>query len=140
MPVNKFILKNAKRQAAVKLTGTGQATVSIYDFLAVLGPNAITDTQTITPANVQLHISDIMYDVSGSSNVIRNGNIVWTMNDNGSDFAFSRDLGVVLNEQANANVVVNIGGAVDGTVILQFTKGDGYNDPYDRQKQGPGSL
>jgi hypothetical protein len=56
MPVNKFILKNAKRQAAVKLTGTGQATVSIYDFLAVLGPNAITDTQTITPANVQLHI------------------------------------------------------------------------------------
>jgi hypothetical protein len=140
MPVNKFILKNAKRQAAVKLTGTGQATVSIYDFLAVLGPNAITDTQTITPANVQLHISDIMYDVSGSSNVIRNGNVVWTMNDNGSDFAFSRDLGVVLNEQANANVVVNIGGAVDGTVILQFTKGDGYNDPYDRQKQGPGSL
>lgn len=140
MPVNKFILKNAKRQAAVKLTGTGQATVSIYDFLAVLGPNAITDTQTITPANVQLHISDIMYDVSGHSNVIRNGNVVWTMNDNGSDFAFSRDLGVVLNEQANANVIVNIGGAADGTVILQFTKGDGYNDPFNRQLQGPGSL
>lgn len=140
MPVNKFILKNAKRQAAVKLTGTGQATVSIYDFLAVLGPNAITDTQTITPANVQLHISDIMYDISGTSNIIRNGNVVWTMNDNGSDFAFSRDLGVVLNEQGNANVIVNIGGATDGTVIIQFTKGDGYNDPYDRQKQGPGSL
>jgi hypothetical protein len=44
----------------------------------------------------------------------------------------------VLNEKANANVVVNLG-AAEGTMIIQFTKGDGYNDP-NRQNQGPGSL
>ena len=53
-------------------------------------------------------------------------------------FTFTNDLGVNLNESANANVVVNLG-ASEGVCILQFSKGAGYNDP-NRQNQGPGSL
>ena len=55
-----------------------------------------------------------------------------------NEFNFTDNIGVVLNEKANANVVVNLG-AAEGTMIIQFTKGDGYNDP-NRQNQGPGSL
>lgn len=139
MPVQVSVLKNSKRQAVVKLVGTGVGYVNVHSLAAVVGPNAITDVQTITTANLQLTISDLYYDVSAASNIVRNSNVIWAMNGGSADFAFSRDVGVVLNQDANANVVVNIGGTANGTVLMQFTKGSGYNDPYDLQIQGPGS-
>lgn len=130
MATQKIILKNTRRQAAVKVTGTGQATIDIYEL-------AYPD-QTITTANLQLTITDIYYDVSTTSNIIRNSNVVWAMNSAG-DLRFAQEIGVSLNHDANANVVVNLGGTVNSAVVIQFSKGEGYNDP-NRQNQGPGSL
>ena len=45
--------------------------------------------------------------------------------------SFSRDLGVVLDEQAHANVTIQTGTG-NSSVVVQFTKGSGFNDP-DRQ-------
>lgn len=127
---NKHILKNTRRQAAVVVSGTGSATINIYEL-------AYPD-QTITTANLQLTITDLIYDVQSASTIMRNGNLIFTMGIGSGEFNLSDSLGVVLNEKANANVEVNLG-ASNGTVILQFTKGDGYNDP-NRQNQGPGVL
>lgn len=138
MPVTKSILKNSKRQAVVKLVGTGLGYINVHELAAVVGPNAISDVQTVSTANLELTISDLFYDVSAASNITRNSNVIWAMNGGSADYAFSRDIGVVLNQDANANVLVNIGGTANGTVLIQFTKGAGYNDPYDLQIQGPG--
>lgn len=135
MPITKSILKNTKRQAVVKLTGTGTATVDIFE-LKYVGANTLAygssirlHDQTVSPANVELMITDLMYDVSTTSNITRNSNVIWTMNSGAATFGFANDIGVVLNQDANANVVVNIGGTANGTVLIGFTKGAGYNDP-----------
>ena len=127
---NKLILKNTRRQAAVVVNGTGTATINIYEL-------AYPD-QTITTANLQLTITDLVYDVQTASTIMRNGNLIFSMGVGSGEFNLTDSLGVVLNDKANANVDINLG-ASNGTVILQFTKGDGYNDP-NRQNQGPGSL
>jgi chitinase len=127
---NKHILKKTRRQAAVVVTGTGSATIDIFELA--------TADQTVTAANLQLMISDIAYDVGNTANIKRDGNLIFAMNAGQNEFNFTDNIGVVLNEKANANVVVNLG-AAEGTMIIQFTKGDGYNDP-NRQNQGPGSL
>lgn len=128
---DKFILKKTRRQAAVKVSGTGSATINIYEL-------AYAD-QTITTANLELMLTDASFMTLANGNVTRNGNLILVMPAGSADtLTFTNDLGVHLNEQANANVVVNLG-ASEGVVILQFSKGAGYNDP-NRQNQGPGSL
>ena len=76
-------------------------------------------------------LADIVYDVASYANIVRNGNVVFTMSTGQGSVSLSRDLGVVLDEQANANVTIHTG-AGNSTVIVQFTKGLGFNDP-DRQ-------
>lgn len=127
---NAYILKNTRRQAAVKITGTGTANVNLWDV-------AYSD-QTVTPANVILAITDVYYDVANSANIKRNANLVLSVNAGTQMCAFTQSFGYALDEQANANVLVNLG-AVEGTMIIQFSKTAGYNDP-NRQNQGPGSL
>ena len=127
---NAYILKNTRRQAAVKVTGTGTANVNLWDV-------AYSD-QVVTPANVILAITDVYYDVANSANIKRNANLVLSVNAGTQMCAFSQSFGYALDEQANANVLVNLG-AVEGTMIIQFSKTAGYNDP-NRQNQGPGSL
>ena len=128
MAITKYILKNTRRQAAVKIVSDGQLS------------NTITYTdikyadQTIplnTAGNLFWTISDIVYDVASHANIIRNGNVVFTMSSGQSSVNLSRDLGVVLDEQAHANVTVHTGTG-NSSVILVFTKGAGFNDP-DRQ-------
>ena len=125
---NIFVLKNTRRQAAVKIVSDGQLS------------NTITYTdikyadQTIplnTAGNLFWTISDITYDVQTSAQIIRNGNIVFTMSAGQGTISLSRDLGVVLDEQAHANVTIQTGTG-NSSVIVQFTKGSGFNDP-DRQ-------
>ncbi len=123
-------LKITARQAAFAVVGTGSATISIYD--------AIHSRQTIDVANVSLTISDIAYDVGNSANITRNGNLVFACNAGSGEFNYTDSIGIVLDDQKSSNVVINLG-AVEGTMVIQFTKGDGYVDP-DRQNQGPGSL
>ena len=128
MAITKYILKNTRRQAAVKIVSDGQLS------------NTITYTdikyadQTIplnTAGNLFWTISDIVYDVASHANIIRNGNVVFTMSSGQASVNLSRDLGVVLDEQAHANVTVHTGSG-NSSVILVFTKGAGFNDP-DRQ-------
>ena len=125
------ILKNTRRQAAVKVSGTGTATI---DVASLAYPD-----QTVTTANLVLTITDACFMTLAAGNVTRNGNLILVMPADAADtFNFTADIGVNLNEQANANVVVNLGGS-EGVCILQFSKGAGSNDP-NRQNQGPGSL
>lgn len=128
---DKHILKKTRRQAAVKVHGTGSATIDIYEL-------AYSD-QTITEANLELMLTDAAFMTTAAGNVKRDGNIILVMPSGSADsFNFTADLGVNLNEKANANIVVNLG-STEGVCILQFSKGAGYNDP-NRQNQGPGSL
>lgn len=125
------ILKNTRRQVAVKVSGTGSATINVA--------NLAYPDQTVTTANLELMLTDASFMTLAAGNVTRNGNLILVMPAGAADtFTFTNDLGVALNERANTNVVVNLGGS-EGVCILQFSKGAGYNDP-DRQNQGPGSL
>ena len=128
MAITKYILKNTRRQAAVKIVSDGQLnnTITYTDIKYA--------DQTIplnTAGNLFWTISDIVYDVASHANIIRNGNVVFTMSSGQSSVNLSRDLGVVLDEQAHANVTVHTGSG-NSSVILVFTKGAGFNDP-DRQ-------
>lgn len=127
---DKRILKVAARQAAVAVVGTGSATISVYDL--------VHSRQTIDAANVELTISDIAYDVGNAANIKRDGNLVFACSAGAGELNLTDSIGVVLNDKSSANVVVNLG-AAEGTMVIQFTKGQGYTDP-DRQNQGPGSL
>jgi hypothetical protein len=130
---NLTILKKTRRQAAVKITGTGLANVT-YTDIAYADQAAPLNTA----GNLIWTISDIAYDVGNSANIKRGGNLVFAMNAGSGEFNLTDSIGVVLDEQSNANVSVNLG-AIEGTVIIQFSKGEGFNDP-NRQNQGPGSL
>jgi phage baseplate assembly protein gpV len=128
MPITKYILKNTRRQAAVKIVSDGQLnnTITYTDIKYA--------DQTIplnSAGNLVWTISDIVYDVASHANIVRNGNVVFTMSAGQGTVSLSRDLGVVLDEQAHANVTVHTGTG-NSSVILQFTKGAGFNDP-DRQ-------
>jgi hypothetical protein len=123
---NLFILKNTRRQAAVKIVGTGLANVTYTDIKYSDQTIPLTST-----GNLSWTITDIAYDAGTVSNITRGGNVVFSMNAGQGLYNLSKDIGVVLNEQANANVQVNMG-AVPGTLIIQFSKETGFNDP-DRQ-------
>lgn len=125
-------LKVTARQAAFAVVGTGTAT--IYPA------NLVHSRQTLTSnlANLVFTISDVAYDVGNAANIKRGGNLIFAVNAGGGEFNFSDSIGVVLNDQANASVTVDLG-AAEGTMIIQFSKGDGFIDP-ERQNQGPGSL
>lgn len=117
------ILKVTARQAAVAVVGSGNATISIYDL--------VHPRQTIDAGNVELTISDIAYDVGNSANITRDGNLVFAVNAGQNSFNFTDSMGVVLNDKQSANVFVDLG-AAQGSMVIQFSKGDGYDDP-DRQ-------
>lgn len=130
MATNTYILKNTRRQAAVKITGTGLANI----FLAnILYPGQYANNQS--QGNVLWPITDIAYDVANAATVNRNSNIIFAMNAGQNYIGFTKDIGVSLIDDANANVQVNLG-AANGTVILQFSKESGFVDP-DRQNLEP---
>jgi hypothetical protein len=133
MATSKYILKNTRRQAAAKVVsdGIGSNTISYTDIKYA--------DQTIpltTSGNLFWTISDIVYDVANFANIVRNGTVVFTMSAGQGTVSLSRDLGVVLDEQAHANVTIHTGTG-NSTVILQFTKGEGFNDPNRQILQQP---
>ena len=133
MATNKYILKNTRRQAAGKVVsdGIGNSTITYTDVKYA--------DQTIpltTAGNLVWTISDIVYDVANFANIVRNGNVVFTMSAGQGTVSLSRDLGVVLDEQAHANVTIHTGTG-NSSVILQFTKGEGFNDPNRQILQQP---
>ena len=128
MAITKYILKNTRRQAAAKVVsdGIGSTTITYTDV------KYADQTIPLTSAgNLFWTISDIVYDVANFANITRNGNVVFTMSAGQGTVSLSRDLGVVLDEQAHANVTIYTGTG-NSSVIVQFSKGAGFNDP-DRQ-------
>ena len=128
MGITKYILKNTRRQAAVKIVSDAALNNTITYTDIKYADQSIPLTSA---GNLFWTISDIVYDVASHANIIRNGNVVFTMSSGQSSVNLSRDLGVVLDEQAHANVTVHTGSG-NSSVILVFTKGAGFNDP-DRQ-------
>jgi hypothetical protein len=135
MPISKYILKKTRRQAAAKVVGTDANTITITYTDVQYADQTIPLTSA---GNLFWTITDVVYDVQSSATIVRNGNVVFTMSAGQGSVNLTRDLGVVLDEQAHANVVINTGTG-NSSVIVQFSKGSGFNDP-DRQNQGPGSL
>jgi hypothetical protein len=123
-------LKVTARQAAFAVVGSGTATISAYDM--------VHSRQTLDVANAIFTISDIAYDVNNAANITRGGNLIFACSAGQNELNLTDSIGVVLNDKASSNVTVNLG-ASEGTIIIQFSKGEGFNDP-DRQNQGPGSL
>jgi len=128
MAIFKYILKNTRRQAAAKIVANDANSVIITYADIKYADQTIPLTSA---GNLFWTISDIAYDVQSSAQIIRNGNIVFTMSAGQGSISLSRDLGVVLDEQAHANVTIQTGTG-NSSVLLQFTKGSGFNDP-DRQ-------
>lgn len=122
---NKTIIKNTRRQAAVKLVGTQPTTVSIYEL-------AYHD-QTVDEPNVILGITDIVFCMGAAGNIVRGGNTVFSMvGSSYENFNLAKSLGVSLRENGNANIIINFGNNTESTCIIQFSKEAGYVDP-DRQ-------
>jgi len=128
MAIFKYILKNTRRQAAAKVV-SNDANSAIITYTDI--KYADQSIPLTSAGNLVWTISDITYDVSTSAQIVRNGNIVFTMSAGQGTISLSRDLGVVLDEQAHANVTIQTGTG-NSSVIVQFTKGSGFNDP-DRQ-------
>jgi calcineurin-like phosphoesterase len=128
MGIAKYILKNTRRQAAAKVVSDAVNSITITYTDIKYADQTIPLT---TAGNLVWTISDIVYDVANYANIVRNGNVVFTMSTGQGTVSLSRDLGIVLDEQANANVTIHTG-AGNSSVILQFSKGPGFNDP-DRQ-------
>ena len=128
MGISKYILKNTRRQAAAKVVSDAVNNITITYTDVKYADQTIPLTSA---GNLIWTISDIVYDVASYANIVRNGNVVFTMSTGQGSVSFSRDLGVVLDEQAHANVTIHTGSG-NSSVIVQFTKGSGFNDP-DRQ-------
>jgi hypothetical protein len=133
MGIAKYILKNTRRQAAAKVVSDAVNSIIITYTDIKYADQTIPLTTT---GNLVWTISDIVYDVANFANITRNGNTVFTMSAGQGTVSLSRDLGVVLDEQAHANVTIHTG-AGNSTVIVQFTKGEGFNDPNRQILQQP---
>lgn len=123
------VLKNTRRQAVVSAVGTGTFWCNLSALL-YSNVNGQID-QTLSVANAELTISDIIFNTQGVTTIKRNGSNVWILSAGESDFSFTKDYGFVLNpntsQLSNANVTINFENSY-GSVILGFTKGQGFND------------
>lgn len=133
MGIAKYILKNTRRQAAAKVVSDAVNSITITYTDIKYADQTIPLTSS---GNLVWTISDIVYDVANFANITRNGNTVFTMSAGQGTVSLSRDLGVVLDEQAHANVTIHTGTG-NSSVILQFSKGEGFNDPNRQILQQP---
>lgn len=100
MAINEVILKNTIRQAAVKLIGNGSITITLDELRY---PRQYIDTP-----NAILSITDILFSMQDSGNIVRNGNVVFTMlSGSYQEFNFSKNIGMSIRDDANANLTIN---------------------------------
>lgn len=112
------ILKKTQQHAVVAVLGTGSDTISLADLAA---PYEVVDRP-----NVKVNINTVMFSVTGTTTIARNGSNVLVLTDGQETFKFSAEVGFTIDTQNNANIVVNKGTA-DGTVILGLSKVAGYS-------------
>lgn len=114
------IIKKKRQQAVVVVNGTGALTIPLQSL-------ALAD-ETFDAGNVAVTISSVIASLNANATVSRNGNVVIELNGD-FDSRFSQEYGFVLNQGGSSNVEVTIAGTVPGSVILEFTKQQGYIEP-----------
>jgi hypothetical protein len=108
------ILKKVRQQAVVSFVGTGTDVVDLYDLKL---------------ANSKVTIAHIWFSFTDAGNISRNGSEVLSVGAGAMDnWDFHQTGGFVLNQNANSNVVINMGSNV-GTVIMTLHKSAGYTEP-----------
>lgn len=112
------VLKKVPQQAVVKILGPGTVTVDLADLA--------TATQNFDRPNVSVNISSIMFTISGTAVVQRNGSNVYKLTDGQDNHQFAQFIGCVLNEGSNANITVNFLGSADGSLVMGLSKVAGY--------------
>ena len=127
------ILKNSQRQAVVLAVGNGTFYANLQSLLHA---NVTGHTvQTFDEANAVLSITAVSGDTSAGANVVRNSTTVYAVTAGQNDLELAQKYGSPITTEGNANVQIQLSGY--GSVILEFSKQAGFNDP-DRQNQGPG--
>lgn len=126
------VLKKNRRQAVVKATGSGIFYANLVSLLVDVKANSNvligTVKQTFNAAAAECTITDLLFTIDGNATITRGGTTILTLTEGQQDFEFSQKHGFVLNEQANANIVINFGSNT-GTIILGLTKGPGFEEP-----------
>jgi hypothetical protein len=116
------ILKRVRQQAVVQYIGTGSSTID----LAAL---ALSD-ETFDRANSKVTIAHVYFNFVTAGNIQRaDGTTVLEVGAGAMDnWDFAQNGGFVLNQGANANIVVNMGASA-GTVIVTLHKSAGFTEP-----------
>lgn len=123
------VIKNTRRQAVVSAVGTGKFYANLQPLLYANITGEI--DQTFTEANAVASITGVTYSVTGTTTVVRGGTTFLNLTDGQESWKFAQENGFVLNSttdlKSNANIEINFGGAT-GTVILNISKEQGFND------------
>lgn len=119
------VLKTVPQQAVVRVMGPGTVTINLADLKS--------SQQTFDAANTRVMLTSITFSVTGTVVVQRAGANVFKLTDGQETFQFAQMGGYVIDDNSNANVVVNFLGTADGTVVMGFSKLSGYIDP-DQQR------
>lgn len=119
------VLKTVPQQAVVRVLGPGSVNINLADLK--------TAQQTFDGPNAKVNLNSIAFSVTGTVVIQRNGANVFKLTDGQETFQFAQMGGYVIDDNSNANVVVNFLGTADGTVVMGLSKLGGYIDP-DQQR------
>jgi hypothetical protein len=116
------ILKKVRQQAVVQYVGSGSTTIDLASL-------ALPD-ETFDRANSKVTLAHVYFHFASNGTIARaSGNTILEFAAGAMDnWDFAGQGGYVLNQDANANVVVNMGASA-GTVILTLHKSSGYAEP-----------
>lgn len=116
------ILKKVRQQAVVQYVGSGSTTIDLADL-------ALPD-ETFDRANSKVTLAHVHFHFASNGTIARaSGNTVLEFAAGAMDnWDLAGQGGFVLNQDANANVVINMGASA-GTVICTLHKSAGYAEP-----------
>lgn len=123
------VVKKTRRQAVVAAVGTGTFHANLTSLLYANVTGEI--DQTFSEANAICSITDVIFSVTGTTSVTRNGTTYINLTAGQESYKLSQEHGFVLNPNvgldSNANIQINFGAAT-GTVMLGLAKSEGFND------------
>lgn len=116
------ILKKTRQQAVVSYIGSGSNTIDLADL--------VFKDETLDRANSSVTITHAWFNFVTAGNIQRSGGATVLEFGSGSldNWDMAQTGGFVLNQNANANIVVNMGASA-GTIILTLHKSAGYISP-----------
>lgn len=116
------ILKKVRQQAVVQYVGSGSTTIDLASL-------ALPD-ETFDRANSKVTLAHVFFHFVSAGTIARAGsNTILELGAGATDnWDFSAQGGFVLNQDANANIVINMGASA-GTVICTLHKSAGYAEP-----------